>query len=369
MAQSDKTEKATPKRVKEARKKGQVARSSDLNGAVVLLVGIVAIGAAGASVVANLADVLRSSIAQMADPGVVSRGGIGMLLTGAAQAMFASILPIAVACAVAGAATAFAQVGLHPSLSALKPDFKRINPQSGLKNLFSKNTLVEGVKSVSKVAIVGAISALAVLPKITDLASLVGIEPVALASTLADSMRTIAMRAGIAYLLIGLADVVWQRYRHAKSLRMDKQEVKEEMKSHSLPPEVRSAMRRRAISAARARMMAAIPEADVIVTNPTHFAVALRYDGVQLAPEVVAKGQDLIAFRIRELAIEHDVPVISDPPLARALHASVEVGHQIPEELFAAVAQVLAYVYRVAAHRRAPVRPVAALPQRVAVAA
>jgi flagellar biosynthetic protein FlhB len=366
MAKSDKTEKATPKRADEARKKGQVARSADLNGSVVLMVGLFAIGASGAAVAQNMAQGIRLAIAQMADPSVVSKAGIGGLMAGAGRLAVGSVAPIAVACAVAGMFTAFAQVGLHPSLTALKPDFKRINPQSGLKNLFGPNTLVEGVKSVSKVVIVGSIAAFAVLPKVTQLASLVGIEPVALAFTLTGSMHTVVLRAAFAYLAIGLADVVWQRYRHAKSIRMEKHEIKEEHKGHSLPPEVRSAMRRRAMAASRARMMAAIPGADVVVTNPTHFAVALRYDGVALAPEVVAKGQDLVAQRIREIAADHGVPVIADPPLARSLHASVEIGHQIPEELFAAVAQVLAYVYRVAGRRRSPV---AALTQTVGAAA
>jgi flagellar biosynthetic protein FlhB len=132
---------------------------------------------------------------------------------------------------------------------------------------------------------------------------------------------------------------------------MDKQEVKDELKQQSLPAEVRMAIRRRQSSASRARMMAAVPEADVVVTNPTHFAVALKYDGTKPAPEVVAKGQDLLAQRIREIARENGVPVVSDPQLARSLHKSVEVGRQIPEDLFAAVAQVLAYVYRVAGRK------------------
>jgi len=129
---------------------------------------------------------------------------------------------------------------------------------------------------------------------------------------------------------------------------MDKQEVKEEAKQHALPAEVRSALRRRQLQAARARMMAAVPQADVVVTNPTHYAVALVYDGSKPAPEVIAKGQDLVAAQIRKIAEEHDVPIVPDPPLARSLHASVEVGQQIPEELFQAVAAVLAFVYRVA---------------------
>jgi flagellar biosynthetic protein FlhB len=133
---------------------------------------------------------------------------------------------------------------------------------------------------------------------------------------------------------------------------MDKQEVKEEMKGQDLPAEVKGAIRRRQREAARARMMAAVPDADVVVTNPTHYSVALKYDGRSAAPEVLAKGQDILALRIREIAAEAGVPIVPDPPLARSLHATVEVGQQIPEELFQAVAQVLAYVYRVAGRRR-----------------
>jgi flagellar biosynthetic protein FlhB len=251
-------------------------------------------------------------------------------------------------CLVSGVVSNLGQVKLKPSLHGIKPDFKRLDPLKGAKNLFGPNILFEGAKNLTKVAIVGAISAFAVVPKLGDLAALVGMAPADLVSKLSSTVLGIAQRAAIAYILIGLADFVYQRRRHEKSLRMDKQEVKEEQKSFTSPPEVRAALRRRQMQAARARMMAAVPEADVVVTNPTHFAVALVYDGTKAAPEVLAKGQDLVAAQIRKLAAEHDVPVISDPPLARSLHASVEVGHQVPEELFAAVAQLLAFVYRVA---------------------
>jgi flagellar biosynthetic protein FlhB len=137
-----------------------------------------------------------------------------------------------------------------------------------------------------------------------------------------------------------------------KSLKMSKQEVKQEMKGHDLPKEVKGALRRRQIQAARARMMAAVPKADVVVTNPTHFAVALSYDGSRLAPVLVAKGQDLVAMQIRRIAAEHDVPIVPDPPLARELHRTVEIGQMIPAELYSAVAQVLAFVYRLAAVKR-----------------
>jgi flagellar biosynthetic protein FlhB len=170
---------------------------------------------------------------------------------------------------------------------------------------------------------------------------------------LAKEVLSIVQRAAFAYLVIAAADVTWQRHRFAKQMKMEKQEVKDEFKQQELPSEVKSHQRRRSMELSRARMMDAVPTADVIVTNPTHFSVALRYDSEQPAPIVVAKGQDILAFRIRELASERGIPVVPDPPLARALYASVDVGRMIPEELFQAVAQLLAYVYRVAGARRA----------------
>ena len=143
-------------------------------------------------------------------------------------------------------------------------------------------------------------------------------------------VSAVAMRACVAYLLIGIVDYIWQKRRYEKSLKMSKQEVKDEAKSHQLPAEVQSALRRRQMQASRARMMAAVPNADVVVTNPTHFAVALSYDGAQPAPVVVAKGQDLVAAQIRRIAEEHDIPIVPDPPLARELHRTVEIGQMIP---------------------------------------
>jgi flagellar biosynthesis protein FlhB len=344
----DKTEKATPKRREEARKKGQVAKSQDLNGALVLLSSLFALSIWGPHVWQEMGASMRGTLAMIAQPQTVTPGGIGRLFMDSGRTVVLAVAPVAVVCLVFGVLSNVAQVKLKASLHGLKPDFKRIDPLKGAKNLFGPNLLFEGAKNLTKVAIVGAITAFAVVPKLGDLAALVGMAPGDLVSKLANTVLGIAQRAAIAYILIGLADFAYQRWRHEKSLKMDKQEVKEEQKSFTSPPEVRSALRRRQMQAARARMMSAVPEADVVVTNPTHFAVALVYDGLKPAPEVLAKGQDLVAAQIRKLAAEHGVPVISDPPLARSLHANVEVGHQVPEELFAAVAQLLAFVYRVA---------------------
>ena len=351
MAAGDKTEKATPKKRSEARKKGQVAKSHDLNGAIVMFAALFALSASAPHLVTTLQLCLRECFALISTPDVVDHRGVGPVLAEQARSAALAAAPVILTCVAAALVVNVAQVGGRPHLGALKPDPKRLNPISGFKNIYGPNALFEGAKNVFKVAAVGAVTALAVLPKMDEFAALVGLPPSELLPTLAHTVLGIAQRAGAAYLLIGVVDYAYQRYRHEKSLRMDKQEVKEEHKSNELPPEVRGAIRRRQMQAARARMMADVPTADVVVTNPTHFAVALKYDAQKAAPEVVAKGADLVAKKIRELAAESGVPVISDPPLARSLHATVEVGQLIPEELYQAVAQLLAFVYRTARRR------------------
>jgi flagellar biosynthesis protein FlhB len=347
----DKTEKATPKRKEESRKKGQVAKSADLNGAVVLLAGLLALSAFGPGIYDKLHDSMRETLALIATPEVVDERGLGKLFKSGMETTALCVAPIAAACAGAGLLVNIGQVRFRLTPDAIKPDAKRINPLQGAKQIFGPQALFEGGKSIAKVAAVGGIAALAVFPKLQDLAALVGMPPSELAPVLAKTVLAIAQRAALAYLAIGLIDFLWQRFRHEKQLRMTKQEVKDEFKQHGLPPEVRAALRRRQAQAARARMMAAVPGADVVVTNPTHVAVALLYDGSKPAPEVVAKGQDLIALQIRRIAEENDVPVISDPPLARAVNDSAEVGRQIPEDLYHGVAQLLAFVYRTAGRK------------------
>ncbi len=352
MAGHDRTEKATPKRRADARKKGQVARSADLAGAVVLLAALLALSVLGPHVASVLADALRDALMLAATPDVVTPQGLGAILGRQLEAAGAAAAPIALACLVAGVAVSAGQVGLKITPAAMKPDPKRINPLSGAKQLFGLRLLFESSKATVKIAAVGAVMTAALLPRLEDLAGLVGTPPAALWPMLGRQVLGVVQRAVLAYLVIGVIDLVWQRWRHERSLRMDKQQVRQEQKEHQLPPEVRSALRRRQLQAARARMMAAVPQADVVVTNPTHYAVALRYEPEKRAPEVVAKGTDLVAARIREVAAQHGVAIVPDPPLARSLHASVEVGQVIPEELYRSVAQLLAFVYRTASRRR-----------------
>jgi flagellar biosynthetic protein FlhB len=349
----ERTEKATPKKRDEARKKGKVARSIELNGAVVLLAALLALSAFGPAMVHRLAEATISILQLAASPQVVSRAGIGAVIGGVAQHIAFALAPVLATCTVTGVAINLLQTGGKPSLHGLKPDPTRINPLSGFKQMFGPNAIVEAGKGLLKVVVIGGVAALDVFPRLQDLAAMVGMPASELLPTAAADVLHVAQRAAIAYLVIAFADLAWQRHRFEKSLRMDKQEVKDENKQNDLPPEVRSALRRKAMEAARRRMMDAVPTADVIVTNPTHYSVALRYDRDHAAPVVVAKGKDHVAFRIREIAREAGVAVVPDPPLARTLHASVEIGHMIPEELYQAVAQLLAYVYRVAGRRAA----------------
>jgi flagellar biosynthetic protein FlhB len=353
VASHDKTEKATPKKRQEARKKGQVARSVELNGAVVLMAALLVLPVAAPMVLEQIGRATRRSLALLSDPGIVSERGIWTLASQIAVPAGMAVLPIAFACMAAGVAISVLQVGWKPSLETIKPDPKKLNPISGAKNLFGPRAGVETGKNLLKVLVVGAIVAHATLPRLEEFGALVGMPPVALLPALGREVMHIAQRGAAAYLVIALLDYAYQRHRHEKDLRMDKQEVKDEAKQQSSPQEVRSMIRRRQMEASRRRMMDAVPTADVVVTNPTHYAVALKYDASNAAPEVVAKGMDHVAARIRQAAREAGVPIVPDPPLARALHAAVEVGHAIPEELYQGVAQVLAFVYRMAGRAQA----------------
>jgi flagellar biosynthetic protein FlhB len=350
---ADKTEKATPKKLSEARKKGQVARSMDLNGAVVLMASLFALSWFGPGMLMRMQEAMITVLQLARRPELVEAQGIGRLFAEIGLHVALAAAPVAVVCMVAGVLVNVAQVGIQPMPGGIKPDPKKLNPLTGAKNIFGPHAIAETVKNVAKVSAVGGIVALAVFPKLEELAGLVGMPAAELLPHLAAQVLAIAQRAALAYLVIAVADAIYQRWRFAKQMRMDKQEVKDEHKQQELPGEVRGAQRRRSMELSRARMMDAVPTADVIVTNPTHFSVALRYDGEHPAPIVVAKGQDLLAFKIRELARERGIAVVPDPPLARSLYASVEVGRMIPEELYEAVAQLLAYVYRVAGARKA----------------
>lgn len=353
MPDPDKTEKATPKKRREARKNGQVAKSAEINGVIVLVAGLMSILFLGPKVVDGMASSMRAIFADIAKPhSITSAAGLSGLVSLVMHVMETTVLPIFGITVFAALLANVAQIGLRPSMKPLKPDVKRLSPMAGFKRVFGKRIGVELAKALAKVAIVGGVTAMTLVPMITHLGANLGTTPLALGSLLKSNAESIIMRVTVVYFLIGALDLIYQRRTFATSLKMSKREVRDEHKQADLPPEVKSAIRRKMIQAARARMMAAVPTADVVITNPTHYAVALRYDGTAPAPIVVAKGKNHLAAQIRRVATENGVPIVPDPPLARALHASVEIDRMIPAELYAAVAQVLAYVYKMAGRRR-----------------
>jgi flagellar biosynthesis protein FlhB len=354
MARDDRTEKPTPKRRSEARAKGQVARSQDLTSATGLLAAFAALVVGGPHMLVQLEGVVIRGLAQAGDTRLATQRGIGSVGLWALGAFAKTVAPVVIAALIAGLLANVAQVRLKLTPAALTPSFSRLSPVSGLKRVFGPAGLVETAKALLKLVIVGGTAFLTVWPKLPSLGALVGIAPNALLSEIGGQVTSIVVRVGAMLFILSFLDWLWQRRRLDRSLRMTKAEVKQEARQTDVAPEVRGAIRRKQFQHARRRMLAEVPTADVVVVNPTHYACALRYDGSKPAPELVAKGVDYVAAAIREAAEEHGVPIVSDPPLARTLYRRVELGETIPEELYAAVAEVLAYVYRVAGRRRRP---------------
>jgi flagellar biosynthetic protein FlhB len=348
----NRTEKPTPKRRDEARKKGQIARSTDLTSAAVLVGGVAALVITAPTMLNKFADVLRVGLSQSGDTHLAGRDGLGGLTTWGMMSVLSIAAPIAITAAAAGLVANMVQNRPRITSAAIKPQWSRINPRTGIKRLVGTKALFDAGKTVTKTAVVGVAAFLAIWPRLTDLGELAGSSPGQILVQLAGAVMTLALYVCFAFLLIGIIDFAWQRYQHEKSLKMTKEEIRQESRQSDLAPEVRGAIRRRRYAQARKRMMADVATADVVVTNPTHFAVALRYDGARPAPEVVAKGVDLVAAAIRKAAEEASVPVLQNPVLARALYREVDIGQMIPDEFFAAVAEVLAFVFRHAGRRR-----------------
>lgn len=353
MTGSDKTEKPTPRRRQDARKKGQVAKSMEINTAVVLLAGLGVLAALGPKMLSELENLLVEGLQRAGDPTLTeSEEGLIKLAASGAKSFAWVVGPIAAVAMIAGVVASVAQVRLKFTPHVLKPSLKKLSPLQGMKKVFGPQAVFEGLKATAKTGIVAAVAFMAVWPKLPELAALVGLPPAAILGLLGSLVLSVGFKAGGALAVIAAVDWAWQRRRHEKSLKMTKEELRREAKQSEVPPEVRRAIKQRQFEMARRRMLADVPTADVVVTNPTHYAIALRYDGDRPAPEIVARGMDLVARAIREIAEEHGVPIVSNPPLARALYKDVELGTEIPERFFQAVAEVLAFVYRTSGRRR-----------------
>lgn len=344
--QSQKTEEPTQKRLDDARKKGQVVQSREVSSWLMLLtVAIIVVGLAP-GIMSDLGHVLMPFIERPHTLNVGSEGAI----EGPGLALSSVLLPLAVPFAlliVAALATGFLQHGFLISTESLKPDLGKISPLKGLGRLFSSRSLTEFVKGVLKLVIVSGVGVIAIWPEFDTIERLVTMGVPAIL----DEIHRLVTRLliGVCAILAAIAalDYLYQRMQHIKQLRMSREEVREEYRQTEGDPHAKARIRQLRQERARRRMMAAVPGADVVITNPTHFAVALKYDQAAMnAPRVVAKGADLVAHRIREVAKASDVPIVENPPLARALYAMVDLDAEIPGEHYKAVAEIIGYVWR-----------------------
>ena len=347
----EKTEPATPKKLEKAREDGQVARSPELTTFILLLVAAGGVWFMGSSLMGQLLAVMRNGLRLERELAFDSQ----LMLPRLAQQVFdasLALLPLFLFLTVAALAAPMLMSGWLFSAKALQPDFKRINPMSGLGRMFSKRSLVELIKALSKALVIGGVGTLILWHSRDAVLSLVS-QSVEIGITSMGHLLGLSffIIAG-SMLLIVLIEVPFQIWDHAEQLKMTKEEVRKEMKETEGDPYVKARIRSLQREAARKRMMAEIPKADVIITNPTHYAVALRYqDAAMRAPKVVAKGSHLLAGRIRELAQQHQIPILESPRLARALYHHTELGDEIPETLYTAVAEVLAYVFQLRRYR------------------
>lgn len=341
----ERTEEATPRKRMQARRKGTVAKSHDLTSAVVVTAMLIALPA----VIGNLGSAFMRSVQSGLGsiPNGVESSEISRYTWNVLQGPLIAFLPALAVALVAGLAVNFAQVGFVLSPETLSPNLNKINPFTGFKRLLSARAGMEGAKAALKAGLFAYLAYITIQAHWDDLTSLAWGSTGATFSVIGTILHQMFLRIVIAWLALAALDYFFQRKQVDKQLRMTKQELKQEMREMEQAPELKGAMARKRRALARGRMMEAVKKADVVVTNPTHFSVAIKYDaGKMHAPQVVAKGQDLIALKIREVAGEHRVPIVPNPPLARQLYKQCEIGDFVPRDLFQAVAEVLAYVYR-----------------------
>ncbi len=343
----EKTLPPSPRKRQKARDEGNVAKSQDLNAAWMLLVGLLAIHVAGPSTMRVLTEGMQRFFGDMEALLVEPHTAQSLAVEALTYAGRAAI-PFMLVMLCAGLVVNVAQVGILFSVQAVRPRFGKLNPITGFKKFTSVRSLVELTKSVLKLAIVGYLVWAVFRYRWKTLLQFMFLSPVDLTAAVGALLVSVWWRIILAIIILGILDYAFQRWQHTRELMMTVQEAKEEAKEFEGDPRIKRRIRQIQRQMAMQRMMADVPTADVIITNPVTYAVALRYDAAEMAaPVVVAKGARLVAKRIREMAVEHSVPIVEKPELARMLFRTVEVGQSVPEDLFRAVAEVLAFVYRI----------------------
>ena len=346
----EKTEAPTPRRRQEAREQGQVARSQDLTGAVLIVGAILLLNAFGQDLVkalrALLAETLSLRTGDAAAPGAATGAALAQALASLASVAVA-MAPVLVGVVVLVVVANLLQVGFVLNLKRLQPNLGALNPLKGLAKVFGKGrSPVQGLLAAAKLVVLVLVAYSAVRDRLGQIVTAQELSYLQIFALGADTIYSVGIRVGLALLVLAILDYAWQKWRLEQQLKMSKQDVKEEMRRMEGDPKIKQRRRQIAMQIAHQRLKKDVPTADVIVTNPTEFAVALKYDADAMhAPRVIAKGQGLMAQRIRQIAIASGVPILERKPLARALFKLVEVGQEIPEQFYSAVAEILAYVY------------------------
>lgn len=345
----EKTEEATPRKLEKAKEEGQVARSRELSTVMIVTFGAVALAALMpfmTTQVMDLAVFQFSTAAKLHQP-------LQHYLADAGLAAFLLFLPLSTVLFVAAIASSIAVGGLVMSPKAMQPKLSRLSLIKGFGRIFSAKSLVELVKSIAKFVLISGVTIAVLAYLFSDLLVLGSFS---VEGAIAQALQYVAIAfvlVGLVLILVAAIDIPFQIYDHKKQLKMTKQEVKDEMKDSEGKPEVKAKLRALQQQVAQRKMLEDVPQADVVITNPEHYSVAVRYQaGQDAAPMMLAKGVDFMAMKIREIADAHDIPQVQAPPLARAIYFNTEVGDEIPEDLYVAVAQVLAYVYQLERYRR-----------------
>ncbi len=353
---AEKTEAPTARRRSDARKKGQVAKSVELSSVAVLFGLLMVMNSFMHTAVEGITAYFDHVVRHL-DPAEFSQQRFQSDNLVAIMTIGRVLAPILLTAMIVGIVVNVAQVGPLWAVESIKPNFQKLNPLNGLKNFVSMRSFVELFKNFYKIGICAWIAYNAVRDSYPQLMVIWRMDLRLAVGLIGELIYGMALKIVGTMLVLAALDYAFQRYSLEKQLRMTKQEVKEEFKHNEFNPQIKAKIRAKQREISQKRMMDSVPSADAIVTNPTHYAVAIRYSAEEMgAPIVVAKGMDLVAFRIREIAVDADVPIIENPPLARALYRQVEIGYEIPSELYQAVAEVLAFVYEVNRRRKERLR-------------
>jgi flagellar biosynthetic protein FlhB len=341
-----KTEEATPKRLSEAREKGQVAKSTELNSVAVLIIGFWALYIYRTDLYEGLLTMMRT-VFQESTRTVLSVSNFHHYTIVGAVWFIKLLGPIFLMLIVAGVVVNFLQVGWLFTLKPIFPDFTKLNPLSGIKNLFSIDKVVKLIKEVLKLVIITAVAAYTLKDQLYLYNTMTDQNSEAILIFIFSTIFTLGIRIALALLFLAVFDFVYEKYRYSKNMMMSKHDVKDERKQSEGDPEVKGKIKSLQREMAQRRMMGEVPKATVVVTNPTFIAIALRYElGIDKAPVVLAKGKRKTAEKIREIAKANDIPIVEDKPLARGMYDLIEIGEEIPKDYFSAVAEILAYVYK-----------------------